>query len=228
VQADYSIALKVLLAALLGGAIGLEREFRDKPAGLRTNMLICIGTALFMIVSTHAAQALGGDPTRIAAQIVTGIGFLGAGAVLHSHGFVVGLTTAATIWVVAGIGMAVGSGFYGVAIFTTTLSLFTLTAMPYIESRVPSNRVYNYNVTVSDLTRGLSALQSLLEELSVPATSLNFRRDDPKSRIWFTITARRETNDSIVARLASLPEVKEVEAAPASHAFPQQALDKPQ
>ena len=227
-QIDYSIALKVILAALLGAAIGLEREFRDKPAGLRTNMLICTGTTLFMIVSTNAAAVLGGDPMRIAAQIVTGIGFLGAGAVLHSHGFVVGLTTAATIWVVAGIGMAVGSGFYGVAIFATVLSLVTLTAIPFIESRVPSNRVYNYTVTVSDLTRGLSALQSLLAELSVPTTSLNFRRDDPMSRIWFSISALRETNDNIIARLSSLPEVKEVEAAPASHAFPHQALDKPQ
>ena len=227
-QIDYSIALKVILSAILGGAIGLEREFRDKPAGLRTNMLICIGTTLFMIVSTTAAKVLGGDPMRIAAQIVSGIGFLGAGAVLHSHGFVVGLTTAATIWVVAGIGMAVGSGFYGIAVFTTVLCLITLTVMPLIESRVPNTRVYNYSVTVSDLTRGLNALQSVLAELSVPATSLNFRRDDPRSRIWFTISAVRETNDSIIARLSSLPEVKEVEATPASHAFPHQALDKPQ
>ena len=227
-QIDYSIALKVILAAILGGAIGLEREFRDKPAGLRTNMLICIGTTLFMIVSITAATVIGGDPMRIAAQIVTGIGFLGAGAVLHSHGFVVGLTTAATIWVVAGIGMAVGSGFYGIAVFTTLLCLTTLTAMPFIESRVPSIRVHNYSVIVSDLTRGLSALQSLLAELSVPTTSLNFRRDDPRSRIWFTISATRESNDSIIARLSSLPEVKEVEATPASHAFPHQALDKPQ
>jgi putative Mg2+ transporter-C (MgtC) family protein len=228
VQVDYSIALKVILAAFLGGAIGLEREFRDKPAGVRTNMLICIGATLFMIVSTNAAAVLGGDPMRIAAQIVTGIGFLGAGAVLHSHGFVVGLTTAATIWVVAGIGMAVGSGFYGTAIFTTLLSLITLTVMPFIESRVPSNRVYSYSVTVSDLTQGVRALQSLLAEFSVPATSLNFRRDDPKSRIWFTIAAARETNENILARLSSLPEVKEVEASPSSHGFPHQALDKPQ
>jgi putative Mg2+ transporter-C (MgtC) family protein len=227
VQIDYSIALKIILAAILGGAIGLEREFRDKPAGLRTNMLICIGTTLFMIVSINAAKVFGDNPTRIAAQIVTGIGFLGAGAVLHSHGFVVGLTTAATIWVVAGIGMAVGSGFYGTAIFTTVLSLITLMVLPYIENRVPNIRIYNYSVTVSDLTRGLSALQSLLAELSVPTTNLNFRRDDPKSRIWFTISAVRETNDHIIARLSSLPEVKEVDATPSSHAFPQQALDKP-
>src|SRR2546428_10596778 len=101
---DPSIPIKLLLAALLGGIIGVEREIRDKPAGLRTNILICVGSTLFMSISTKVAQLLGGDPTRIAAQIISGIGFLGAGAVLHSHGFVLGLTTAATIWVVAGVG----------------------------------------------------------------------------------------------------------------------------
>src|SRR6478672_5906712 len=116
---DPSIALKLVLAAILGGVIGIEREIRDKPAGLRTNILICVGSTLFMTVSTQMASLTGGDPTRIAAQIVTGIGFLGAGAVLHSHGYVIGLTTAATIWVVAGVGMALGGGMYTVALFTT-------------------------------------------------------------------------------------------------------------
>src|SRR5207245_10771733 len=103
---DPSIPIKLLLDAILVGIIGIEREIRDKPAGLRTNILICVGSTLFMSISTKVAQLLGGDPTRIAAQIISGIGFLGAGAVLHSHGFVLGLTTAATIWVVAGGGMA--------------------------------------------------------------------------------------------------------------------------
>ncbi|PYS32662.1 MAG: hypothetical protein DMG14_33930 [Acidobacteria bacterium] len=85
---DSSIALKLILAAILGGIIGIEREIRDKPAGLRTNILICVGSTLFMSLSARIAQMLGGDPTRIAAQIISGIGFLGAGAVLHSHGFV--------------------------------------------------------------------------------------------------------------------------------------------
>src|ERR1051326_137039 len=116
---DPAIPIRLILAAIFGGIIGLEREVRDKPAGLRTNILICVGSALFMSLSTRVAQLLGGDPTRIAAQIISGIGFLGAGAVLHSHGFVLGLTTAATIWVVAGVGMALGSGMYVVAVFTT-------------------------------------------------------------------------------------------------------------
>src|SRR5204863_3481185 len=103
---DPSIPIKLLLAAILGGIIGIEREIRDKPAGLRTNILICVGSTLFMSVSIQLAAWTGSDSTRIAAQIITGIGFLGAGAVLHSHGYVIGLTTAATIWVVAGVGMA--------------------------------------------------------------------------------------------------------------------------
>jgi putative Mg2+ transporter-C (MgtC) family protein len=129
---DPAIPIRLILAAVLGGIIGLEREIRDKPAGLRTNMLICVGSTLFMGLSTQVAQLLGGDPTRIAAQIISGIGFLGAGAVLHSHGFVLGLTTAATIWVVAGVGMAVGSGMYWVAIFATAMSLVTLYFLSFI------------------------------------------------------------------------------------------------
>src|SRR2546425_9978104 len=123
---EPSIALKLLLAAVLGGVIGLERDLRDKPAGLRTNILICLGSTLFMSISTRVAEVLGGDPTRIAAQIISGIGFLGAGAVLHSHGFVLGLTTAAKIWVVGGGGVAPGSGMYRIAIFKTTMILVAL------------------------------------------------------------------------------------------------------
>src|ERR1041385_8897132 len=109
---------------------------REKPAGLRTNILICVGSTLFMLVSTRLAAMTGSDQTRIAAQIISGIGFLGAGAVLHSHGFVIGLTTAATIWVVAGIGMAIGAGFYGMAILATLISIATLTLMSYVEERI--------------------------------------------------------------------------------------------
>src|SRR5215475_2853581 len=123
---DPSIPLKLVLAAILGGIIGIEREIRDKPAGLRTNILICVGSTLFMSITTRVAELLGGDPTRIGAQIITGIGFLGAGAGLHSHGLVMGLTTAATIWVVAEVGMALGSDMYMVAVFATLMSLATL------------------------------------------------------------------------------------------------------
>src|SRR5437763_9715667 len=145
---DLSVALKLFLAAVLGGLIGLEREMRDKPAGLRTNIMICVGSTLFMSLSTQVAKVLGGDPTRIAAQIISGIGFLGAGAVLHSHGFALGLTTAATIWVVAGVGMAIGAGFYTTALLTTAISIGTLTFMSYLEQRLQGNRIFSYSLTV--------------------------------------------------------------------------------
>src|ERR1041384_5419464 len=146
---DPSIALKLVLAAVLGGIIGIEREFRDKPAGLRTNILICVGSTLFMSISTAY-----GD-TRIAAQIITGIGFLGAGAVLHSHGFVLGLTTAATIWVVAGVGMALGAGMYGTAVEVTVLAIVTLYLLGSLELHFEGPTGLQFRLVVENLNPAL-------------------------------------------------------------------------
>src|SRR5512146_2397203 len=117
------VLIRLLLAAVLGGIIGLERELKHKPAGLRTNMFICFGSAMFSILSVTMASEFTGDHTRIAAQIIPGIGFIGAGSILHSRGSVQGLTTAATMFVVASIGMATGGGLYGVAVCATRLIL---------------------------------------------------------------------------------------------------------
>jgi putative Mg2+ transporter-C (MgtC) family protein len=107
---DIELAQRLVTAAILGGILGFERELRQKSAGLRTNMLIAIGSALFTLMSYELAEATGADPTRIAAQIVTGIGFLGAGAIMRTEGGVQGLTTAATVWVNAAVGRAAGGG----------------------------------------------------------------------------------------------------------------------
>src|SRR5580765_4669060 len=120
---------RLLLAAGLGAAIGLEREYRRKPAGLRTNILIALGSALFTILSIQLAQ-IGGTPDRIAAQIVTGMGFLGGGAILRSGTGVKGMTTAATIWVNAAIGMAAGAGQYALATMATGITLLVLAVLP--------------------------------------------------------------------------------------------------
>src|SRR5438046_2673644 len=116
------LMLQLSLATLLGGAIGLERELGGKPAGLRTNILICMGSVLYTKLSITMAGAAY-DPTRVAAQIVTGVGFIGAGTILHARGAVVGLTSAATIWVVAAIGVALAAAFYWEAAGTTLLVL---------------------------------------------------------------------------------------------------------
>ena len=103
--------VKILLAMILGGVMGLERQYNDKPAGYATNSIICVGATLFTILSLYMAQ-LGGDPGRIAAQIVSGVGFLGAGAILREGNKISGLTTAAAVWLVAAVGMAIGFGQY--------------------------------------------------------------------------------------------------------------------
>jgi putative Mg2+ transporter-C (MgtC) family protein len=124
---------RLVLAGFLGGLIGLERELKAKPAGLRTTLLICMGAAMFTqlsvqmaLLATGGGDALRADPARLAAQIIPGIGFIGAGAILHGKGRVTGLTTAATLWVVTAIGIAVGAGAYVEAIGTTVMVLCTL------------------------------------------------------------------------------------------------------
>src|SRR5579884_1898353 len=126
------LMLRLLLAAALGGAIGIERELRRKPAGLRTNILIALGSALFTVMSIELAHG-GGTPDRVAAQIVTGIGFLGAGAIMRSGESVHGMTTAATIWVNAAVGVAAGAGEYAMASVATALTLVVLAALGPLE-----------------------------------------------------------------------------------------------
>lgn len=118
--------LSIILAIVLGAVIGLEREISGKAAGLRTNVLICLGAAVFTIISKQLVAGTNDSVARIAAQIVTGVGFLGAGAIIQDRGGVHGLTTAATIWLVASIGMACGAGFYRLAVVAALLAILVL------------------------------------------------------------------------------------------------------
>lgn len=135
--------IRIFLSLLFGAAIGLEREIRGKSAGLRTNILICLGAAIFTIISKDMAAGGGDSITRIAAQIVTGIGFLGAGAIIRDTGGVHGLTTAATIWLVASIGMACGAGFYFLATISTVIAIVVLIGLAKLEKPL-SNYVKKY------------------------------------------------------------------------------------
>jgi putative Mg2+ transporter-C (MgtC) family protein len=129
---ELEMALRLVLAGVLGSIIGYQRERSGKPAGLRTHALICVGSALFTVAGTSAFSS--GDPTRIAAGVVSGIGFLGAGAILHRHRSVEGLTTAATMWVVAAIGLAAGAGLYIIAPITAVIALIVL-LLPHKENQ---------------------------------------------------------------------------------------------
>lgn len=123
---------RLVLASILGGLIGIERELKNRAAGLRTNMFICFGAALFTLLS-HNLAAEPSDYTRIAAQIIPGIGFIGAGSILHTRGLTTGLTTAATIFVVASVGMAAGGGLYATAMFATAMVLLSLFLLGHAE-----------------------------------------------------------------------------------------------
>lgn len=129
--------LRIVLAAALGALIGYERQFKHKSAGLRTNILVCIGSCLIMIISNLIYEQVEGktnaDPARLAAQVVSGIGFLGAGAIIKEGVTVIGLTTAACIWVVSGVGLAVGAGYYLVATFSAVLVYLILQALSHMD-----------------------------------------------------------------------------------------------
>jgi putative Mg2+ transporter-C (MgtC) family protein len=160
------ITLKLLLAILCGGAIGFERELSRKAAGLRTNVLICMGAALFMIVSRHIS---GGqpytDPARLVAQVVAGIGFLGAGVILQSRGSVMGLTTAATIFVVGAVGIAIGEGMFVIAVLSTGLIIIVLVLLRRVEETlIRSRRVFHYSLKTNDPAEFLERLLNLLEK----------------------------------------------------------------
>lgn len=143
-QINWTEIFSLLLAIVFGGFIGAEREYRGKPAGLRTNTLICLGSCIFTIISTSISSS---EPARISAQIVTGIGFLGAGAIIHSGIGIQGLTTAAVIWLVAGIGMACGAKMYTLAAVSTSLTLAILLVLPWLEKQISkTNKQENHQI----------------------------------------------------------------------------------
>src|SRR5215475_6032459 len=169
---------RLTLAAVLGGVIGMERELKRRPAGLRTNMFICFGAAMFTILSSSLAGALGGDHTRIAAQIIPGIGFIGAGSIIHAKGSVTGLTTAATLFVVASIGMAAGGGLYLDAIFATLLMFVALQVLGQMERRLNLKPLLMIYVITSEKSADeiVSELNSVLEHMGKEMESLRLSK----------------------------------------------------
>jgi len=171
----------------LGGAIGLEREIKGKPTGLRTNILICVGSALLSDISVRVGiQADGsriGDPGRIAAQIVSGIGFLGAGAIMQARGTVTGLTSAATIWVVAALGIAVGAGFFVEAAGTGMLVMITLAWLGRLEPRV---RRFKRTVSMTVRAKPGTSLEEIARVLNAAGIRVMEQQtfDHPEDRVF--------------------------------------------
>jgi putative Mg2+ transporter-C (MgtC) family protein len=183
---QLDLLAKLALAVILGGAIGLERELKSKPAGLRTNILICLGAALI----THMSIQIGfqdgkwvGDPTRIAAQIVSGVGFLGAGTILHGGATVTGLTSAATIWVVAGIGIAIGGGNYVAATGTTALVTIVLAWLGRVEHRIKRVRRVTHLTIRTKPGTPIEGIVSTLAEEGIKVTRSAIY-DHPRDRTF--------------------------------------------
>jgi putative Mg2+ transporter-C (MgtC) family protein len=200
---------RLVLAAFLGGLIGLERELKAKPAGLRTTLLICVGAAMFTQLSLQIAQLAAGpgagfraDPARLAAQIIPGIGFIGAGAILHGKGRVTGLTTAATLWVVTAIGIAVGAGAYVQAIGTTVMVLGTLLLLRRAERFI--NARLSYRRYTAAVDPGSEAYERLLERLKLGRLQVKVERVEKSAahvEVTFRVTGPADDHDQLMKHM---------------------------
>ena len=194
------IIIRLLLACLLGGLIGLEREINNRPAGLRTHILVTVGSALIMLISILGFTY--GDPSRLAAQVVSGIGFLGAGTIIRNGGDVSGLTTAASIWVSGGIGLAVGNGFYFGACFATGIVLFSLFSLGFIEKKMFKNKFKKIRIQCLDRNGLIGELGILFSKHNISIKELKFSNlntDNPeKITIKLTLKFPKDFNMKIL------------------------------
>ena len=195
-------ALRLVVALVLGGIIGVERELRDKPAGLRTMILICVGAAVFSIVSEAFRPPGGQSGTRIAAQIVTGIGFLGAGAILRERNYVFGLTTAATIWAVAAIGMAVGFGMFGLGILAAGVILFALFAFYELQKWFDGLRdVQEYHFTVLNGDDALEDVTRMFDGARLRVVYRTWHEEESLLVFFIRAMGRKEDHEQLRIRL---------------------------
>ncbi len=198
---------KLLIAAVLGGLIGWERERRGRPAGLRTHLLVCVGVTLIMLVSEHIFVQYQGykqdsilriDPARIASQVVTGIGFLGAGTIMRFKGSVRGLTTAASLWVVAGVGLAIGSGFILPAIFASFIAIMTLILLPKVEGEIKKDKYITMKMLIAGQEHFLENIRNVLERYSLKLQTCKFERDFQKNEIMYDINVKYKDEEMLI------------------------------
>lgn len=218
---DSEIILRLLLAAFLGGLVGLEREAEDKPAGLRTHILVCLGSTLVMLISIYIYEAIKlppqqrADPARIAAQVVVGIGFLGAGTIIRFGSSVRGLTTAATIWTVSAIGLALGCGFYIGAFTTTLIVLIVLFVFERIEKVFIKKRKFKIiEIETKDKPGQLGKIGTLLgeEKVNIKTVELKYREKDlAYIELWLDLPPEIDIKD-ILQKLGKIEGVCKVKS----------------
>lgn len=214
------LLLRILVGTVLGAVIGYERRMHGRPAGLRTHLIVALASSTFMVVSTHfvyfQAYAKGDlvavDPSRIAASVVTGVGFLGGGAILRTGVNVQGLTTAAGLWLVAAIGLSAGAGMYVVSVFATVLGVVALTLLRRLEHKDDGHLVRRVSLTLGSEAPPISTILAALRkrEMIVNAAPYEKRIDGASMEVTFQTRIPAESSDQLVEVLESQPGVRRV------------------
>ena len=201
------LIVKIILSLVLGGVMGLERQYNDKPAGYATNSIICVGATLFTILSLYMAQ-MGGDPGRIAAQIVSGVGFLGAGAILREGNKVSGLTTAASVWLVAAIGMAVGFGQYLLASGACGIVLLMQLGVRRTLGLVEKLRRYDtFYLTCKPQWKVVDQIRKAIEDQNVQILKQEVSKHDGHFNVSIVATFTGHEFQNLTKELLEMPEV---------------------
>ena len=203
--------IKLLISMLLGGIIGMEREFHERPAGFRTNVLICLGSTVFTLISLAIGLRFNQDPGRIAAQIVNGIGFLGAGAILRDGLKITGLTTAATIWLVSAMGMAVGYGYWSLAIGTAGAALlveFILAKLENVITRFRSEGTFRLCCDPSwEIVR---RAEGILDSAGLKVKSQKVQKEEGKFCVEYVLIGSRDAFTRAASELIDIPGISDV------------------
>ncbi len=204
------ILAKLILSGSLGGIIGLEREQSNKPAGLRTNVLLAMGTTAFTILS-YSVPGTGFDPSRIAAQIISGIGFIGAGVIIRTRASVYGVTTAATIWAVTAIGMAVGFERYILAVLLTFFSFVVLTLLKEADKRIKKKiKQTTLYITLKD-RREIPTLRKIIEEVGGEIEEMVVKKEEKKYKAEVSVLVEEKLEGELMSRVFELRSAEEVE-----------------
>jgi len=207
------VILKLVLAIALGGLIGLEREASQKPAGFRTNILVCVGSAMMMMLAVLIVQAKGGTTdtlVRMAAGVITGIGFLGAGTILHARGTIAGLTTASTIWLVAGLGLVIGAGYYVPALIFTAMTIATLILFRKVEESYLRKSQFHYHVKFKQRPYILSSLRKLALHHGIRLEKMGLREEGKSFIVTFFFSASEEKEHEFNQGLFELADIEEL------------------
>ena len=218
---NYEILFRLLLAAFLGGVVGLEREVHGRPAGVRTYLLLCMGSALIMVVSEFLflkfqvqGDVLRADPGRIAAQAVTGIGFLGAGVIMHYRDSIRGLTTAAGVWVACAVGLAVGAGFYLFGSAVTALTLISLVGIKAFEQHLKKDWYKEMTVVSKDEAEQFTRIQEVIQRHEFDIINFSLRKDLERKefRAGFLLRVRAmHPSREVLGEILALEGVRSVE-----------------